>query len=639
MEMASDKWRAKLDRIVLWGAFFVLSSFSLLLAAVSSGFGAASWLTLGVSALVRVNTTTSGAAVLRGYCGDGDLGSMSVEGEWVRNADAERYPLYYQPGQCPFVDAGFRCSENGRPDGEYARWRWHTAKLLEILRNRRLDRSGGTSGSRRCCACSTRPAAVAGNGDDGAVYEENGSPIAKHKGFLSFRFRDHNSTVEYYRSPYLVRRGRRPPHEAVESTLQLDAMDVSRDVAAVEGRINTCRMQPLCFCCSSSLLLLLLLRLSTPSSASASVYETITVDWRGRGDFMTVQSAVNSVPDGNREWIRIHVKSGSYWEKVTIPSRKRCILLEGDGLSTTDISFDAHAHGSIDQIMRSRNVSSNSPTFRSATFTVLADNFVARNIAFKVRTTDTIVHAHKACTDLLIIGRDPNGYGFVPSTPCQHKPRKSKRPNHVDCPNMYNAVERRKADQAVAALVGGDKSAFYGCAFHGFQDTLCDFEGRHYFRRCLVTGVVDFVFGYGQSVYDGCVLASVMPPGPHPQPGWVTAHARDGETSPGGLVFQGGAVVGTTGGGRTYLGRAWNRFATVVFYRTRMGGAVVPQGWQAWNAGRDVSHVTFAEVGCVGPGAEMTGRVGWEKHLSEEEVQRFVDIKFIDDDGWLSKQP
>ncbi|TVU37471.1 hypothetical protein EJB05_10787, partial [Eragrostis curvula] len=375
-------------------------------------------------------------------------------------------------------------------------------------------------------------------------------------------------------------------------------------------------MQPLCFSSSSRLLLLLLLRLSTSSSVSASVSKTITVDWRGRGDFMTVQSAVNSLPDGNSEWIRIHVKSGSYWEKVTIPSRKHYILLEGDGSSATDISFDAHADGGIDQILRRRNVSRNSPTFRSATFTVLADNFVARNIAFKNVGSNSPTFRSSTFTVL--------ADNFVA--------------RHIAFKNAYNAVERRKADQAVAALVGGDKSAFYGCAFHGFQDTPCDFEGRHYFRRCLVTGAVDFVFGYGQSIYDGCVLASVMPPGPHPQPGWVTAHARDGETSPGGLVFRGGAVVGTTGGGRTYLGRAWNRFATVVFYRTRMGGAVVPQGWQAWNTGRDVSDVTFAEVGCVGPGSEMTGRVGWEKHLSEEEVKRFVDIKFIDD-GWLSKQP
>lgn len=73
-------------------------------------------------------------------------------------------------------------------------------------------------------------------------------------------------------------------------------------------------------------------------------------------------------------------------EKVTIPKQKRYILLEGDGSSTTVISFDAHAYAGIDDIMGRPNVTADdsSPTFLSATFTVLADNFVARGIAFKV---------------------------------------------------------------------------------------------------------------------------------------------------------------------------------------------------------------------------------------------------------------
>jgi hypothetical protein len=50
------------------------------------------------------------------------------------------------------------------------------------------------------------------------------------------------------------------------------------------------------------------------------------------------------------------------------------------------------------------------------------------------------------------------------------------------------------------------------------------------------------------------------------------------------------------------------------------------------------SQVTFAEVACTGPGSYAAGRVAWEKHLSYGEVQRFVDIRFIDD-GWLSNQP
>ena len=51
------------------------------------------------------------------------------------------------------------------------------------------------------------------------------------------------------------------------------------------------------------------------------------------------------------------------------------------------------------------------------------------------------------------------------------------------------------------------------------------------------------------------------------------------------------------------------------------------------------SQVTFAEVGCSGPGSDTAGRVAWEKHLSDEEVQKFVELKFIDHGGWLSNLP
>ena len=160
------------QQIALWGACVLLSSISLLVAAASSGLSAASLTGREVGALVRAattttttTTTTSGASVVHGAGGDGGGGggrycsndddllrSMSVDGEWVRDADADgderRRHALYEPGQCPFVDVGFQCSENGRPDGQYAKWRWRptrctlpgfdAARLLEILRNRRL---------------------------------------------------------------------------------------------------------------------------------------------------------------------------------------------------------------------------------------------------------------------------------------------------------------------------------------------------------------------------------------------------------------------------------------------------------------------------------------------------------------------
>ena len=95
-----------------------------------------------------------------------------------------------------------------------------------MLRNRRLVFVGDSIGrnqweSMLCMLSSAVPDAEA------SVREENGNPITKHKGYLSFRFLHHNLTVEHYRSPYLVRRGSRPRRAPrhVRSVLQLGAMD------------------------------------------------------------------------------------------------------------------------------------------------------------------------------------------------------------------------------------------------------------------------------------------------------------------------------------------------------------------------------------------------------------------------------
>lgn len=110
---------------------------------------------------------------------------------------------------------------------------------------------------------------------------------------------------------------------------------------------------------------------------------------RGHGDFTTVQSAVNSVPDGNRDWVRIHVKRGTYKfvyiallfpckEKVTVASAKERILLEGEGSKWTTIEWGDHAS----LLQSNSSVFFPQDTLSSATFTLSAANFVARGIQF-----------------------------------------------------------------------------------------------------------------------------------------------------------------------------------------------------------------------------------------------------------------
>jgi hypothetical protein len=52
------------------------------------------------------------------------------DGEWVwagAGAGGGGYPLYHSR-DCPFLDVGFRCAENGRPDASYTKWRWQPSR-------------------------------------------------------------------------------------------------------------------------------------------------------------------------------------------------------------------------------------------------------------------------------------------------------------------------------------------------------------------------------------------------------------------------------------------------------------------------------------------------------------------------------
>lgn len=46
--------------------------------------------------------------------------------------------------------------------------------------------------------------------------------------------------------------------------------------------------------------------------AAVANYVTITVDQSGRGNYTTIQSAIDAVPSDNMEWICVYVKTGTY---------------------------------------------------------------------------------------------------------------------------------------------------------------------------------------------------------------------------------------------------------------------------------------------------------------------------------------
>ncbi|KAL2323045.1 hypothetical protein Fmac_027424 [Flemingia macrophylla] len=133
-------------------------------------------------------------------------------GRWVWD---EAYPLQFYDENCPFLDPGFRCHQNGRKNVSFRNWRWqphgcdiprfNASELLERNRNGRIVFAGDSVGRNQweSLLCML----TKGVSNLSEIYEVNGSPISKHKGYLAMRFKEYNTTVEYYRAPFLCRIG------------------------------------------------------------------------------------------------------------------------------------------------------------------------------------------------------------------------------------------------------------------------------------------------------------------------------------------------------------------------------------------------------------------------------------------------
>lgn len=108
-------------------------------------------------------------------------------------------------------------------------------------------------------------------------------------------------------------------------------------------------------------------------------HQTITVDAKGSGDFLSIQEAVDAVPEGNTQSVIIKIKPGVYMEKVVVPTTKPYITLQGAGREETVVEWHDRAsdRGPNGQQLR---------TYNTASVSVFANYFSARNISFKVRS-------------------------------------------------------------------------------------------------------------------------------------------------------------------------------------------------------------------------------------------------------------
>ncbi|XP_027367745.1 pectinesterase-like [Abrus precatorius] len=303
-----------------------------------------------------------------------------------------------------------------------------------------------------------------------------------------------------------------------------------------------------------------------------SVTPNAVVAKDGSGQYKTVLDAINAYPKNHQGRFVIYVKAGTYDEYITVDKKKPNILIYGDGPTKTIITG-------------SKNFIDGWKTMRSATFATVAENFIAKSMAFE---------------------------------------------------NTAGASKH----QAVALRVQGDRSAFFDCAMHGFQDTLYAHAHRQFYRNCEISGTVDFIFGYATTLIQSSKII-VRKPEPNQQ-NIVVADGTDQKNMPTGVVLQNCEILPEAALApeklkvRSYLARPWKAYSRAIFMENTIGDLIQPDGFLPWQGTQFLDTCFFAEYANNGLGANAQNRVKWGRGvLSKTDAAKYTAEQWLQASTWL----
>lgn len=184
-----------------------------------------------------------------------------------------------------------------------------------------------------------------------------------------------------------------------------------------------------------------------------------------------------------------------------------------------------------------------------------------------------------------------------------------------------------RVGQALALRVDGDRVVFRNCRFLGWQDTIFLNRGRQYFAGCYIAGHVDFIFGGATAFFEKCHIHCLTN-------GYVTA-ASTPQEQPFGFVFSNCQITGESPGVKTYLGRPWRAFSSVIYLNSEMSSVIQPAGWNNWKDPAREKTARYAEFNSTGPGADPKARAPWVRQLTADEAKAITVEKVLAGaDGW-----
>nr|KYP73965.1 putative pectinesterase/pectinesterase inhibitor 13 [Cajanus cajan] len=290
----------------------------------------------------------------------------------------------------------------------------------------------------------------------------------------------------------------------------------------------------------------------------------VTVAQDGSGNFKTVSEALAAIPKTYTGRYVVYVKAGVYDETVTVTKQMTNLTMFGDGMDKSIITGN-------------KNYVDGVRTFQTASFVVLGDGFLGKDMGFQ---------------------------------------------------NTAGAAKH----QAVAARVQADQAVFFNCLFDGYQDTLYAQTHRQFYRDCVITGTIDFIFGDASAVFQNCTMVVRKPL--ETQQNIVTAQGRIDKQEDTGFVLQKCVIKASDDlppETKNYLGRPWKEFSRTIIMETEINSLIHPDGWLPWEGDFALNTLYYGEYNNNGAGANTNARVRWSTlhNINKDEATTYTVEAFL----------
>jgi pectin methylesterase-like acyl-CoA thioesterase len=308
----------------------------------------------------------------------------------------------------------------------------------------------------------------------------------------------------------------------------------------------------------------------------------ITVDSRGRGEFCTVQGAINAMPANNAIPRTIKVADGTYTELDWVAPDKPLITVAGQSRS-----------GTVIQYANNNALNSANATDVCARQAIpVHDDFNCWRSNFSVEANDFTLR------NLTLLNTTPFG-----------------------------------GSQAEAFRGNADRITLNRVSLLSYQDTI-RLQGLGYVTDSYIQGDVDFTWGVGSVFWTHDELKSM-------HAGYVT-QVRNSQGQ-NGYVFYDDTLTHAAGvaDGSVYLARidpTVYPYSQAVYIDTTMDSHVNPAGWLLNNADCPAAaHVQFWEYGSVTPQGQpvdTSQRLACSRQLTAAQAAQWSDPAFVLG-GWV----